>query len=156
MMYEDVIADFARRTEENLRTIRLLAKERGATPAFEVTQLVNSMLGLLVFPQQRYFDRIPKIPIADLAARGWPIPVVVGNYPQITDLRQLVRLLRNAVTHCNLKFEPGADNEINALIVWNTDPRTGNITWKSRLAVVDIDTICAKFLALLLDRNTYE
>ena len=52
-MYEDVIADFAKRTEANLQTIRRLAKEGGATPAFEVTQLVNSMLGLLVFPQQR-------------------------------------------------------------------------------------------------------
>ena len=80
MMYEDVIADFAKRTEANLQTIRRLAKEGGATPAFEVTQLVNSMLGLLVFPQQRYVDRIPETPITDLASSGWPIPEVVPGF----------------------------------------------------------------------------
>ncbi len=153
MMYEDVIADFARRTEANLRTIRLLAREGRATPAFEVTQLVNSMLGLLVFPQ--YLDRIPETPIADLASNGWPIPEVVGDYPQVPDLRQLVRMLRNAITHCNLRFEPGAGNEIAALTVWNTQPRTGKVTWKARLTVADLDAITTRFVALLLDRKTY-
>ncbi len=155
MMYEDVIADFARRTEANLHTIRRLAREGGATPAFEVTQLVNSMLGLLVFPQQRYIERIPETPIADLASNGWPIPQVVGDYPQVPHLRQLVRMLRNAVAHCNLEFEPGVGNEIHALTVWNTDPRTGKVTWRARLTVADLDSITTKFVALLLERKTY-
>lgn len=155
MMYEDVIADFAKRTEANLHAIRGLKKNDGQAPVFEVTQLVNSMLGLLVFPQQRYLDRIPETPISDLASNGWPIPEVVGSYPQVTDLRQLVRMLRNAVTHCNLEFEPGVDNDIDSLTVWNTDPRSGKVTWKARLTVSDLDTITTKFVALLLDRKTY-
>ena len=155
MMYEDVIADFAKRTEANLQTIRRLAKEGGATPAFEVTQLVNSMLGLLVFPQQRYVDRISETPITDLASSGWPIPEVVGDYPQVPNLRQLVRMLRNAITHCNLEFEPGADNEVQALMVWNVDPKTRKVTWKARLTVADLGAITTRFVALLLDRKTY-
>lgn len=155
MMYEDVIADFARRTEANLQTIRRLAREGGVTPAFEVTQLVNSMLGLLVFPQQRYIERIPGTPIADLASNGWPIPQVVGDYPQVSDLRQLVRMLRNAIAHCNLEFVPGIGNEIEALTVWSTDPRTRKVTWKARLTVVDLDAITTRFVALLLARKTY-
>lgn len=155
-MYEDVIADFAKRTEANLQVIRQLAREGGVTPAFEVTQLVNSMLGLLVFPQQRYIDRIPKTPITDLANNGWPIPEVDGGYPQVPDLQQLVRMLRNAITHCNLKFEPGCGDEIESLTVWNTDPRTGKVTWKARLTVADLDAITSRFVALLLDRKTYE
>ena len=156
MMYEDLIADFARRTHANLQTIRRLAQEGGETPAFEVTQLVNSMLGLLVFPQQRYLDRIPETPIADLSKDGWPIPKVIGNYPQVPNLRQLVRMLRNAITHCNLKFEQGLGNEIDSLTVWNTEPRTGKITWKARLSISDLDAITTRFVALLLDRKTYE
>jgi len=154
-MYEDVIADFASRTEVNLRTIRRLAREGHVTQAFEVTQLVNSMLGLLVFPQQRYIDRIPEMPIAELAGNGWPIPEVVGDYPQVPNLRQLVRMLRNAVAHCNLEFEPGVGDEIEALTVWNTEPRTGKVTWKARLTVADLDAITTRFVALLLDRKTY-
>ena len=156
MMYEDIIADFAKRTEANLQTIRRLAREAGATPAFEVTQLVNSMLGLLVFPQQRYIDRIPEIPIAELASKGWPIPEVVGDYPQAPNLRQLVRMLRNAIAHCNLKFVPGVGNEIESLTVWNTEPRTGKVTWKARLTVENLDQITSKFVTLLLDRKMHE
>jgi hypothetical protein len=154
-MYEDVIADFAKRTEANLQTIRRLANDRGAMPAFEVTQLVNSMLGLLVFPQQRYLDRIPETPIDELENSGWPIPEVVGRYDQVPNLRQLVRMLRNAITHCNLEFEPGVSDEIEALTVWNTDPRSGKVTWKARLTVADLDAITTRFVALLLDRKTY-
>ncbi len=48
MMYKEVIQDFARRTRKNLEAIdRLHAEGR---QVYEVTQLVNSTLGLLVFP----------------------------------------------------------------------------------------------------------
>ena len=34
---------------------------------FEITQLINSMLGLLIFPQQSFFEEIPKqIPLKNL------------------------------------------------------------------------------------------
>jgi hypothetical protein len=53
---KEFIIDFARRTRANLEFI-----ESAKRPdVFEVTQLFNSMLGLLVFPQQSYIDRIPK------------------------------------------------------------------------------------------------
>lgn len=154
MMYEDVIADFARRTKANLQIIRQLARQGGGTSAFEVTQLVNSMLGLLVFPQQGYINRIPEIPLADLVSKGWPIPEVIGDHPQVSDLRQLVRMLRNAIAHFNLEFEPGCDNEIKALKVWNTDPRTRKVTWKARLTVTDLEAITTRFIDLLLDGTT--
>lgn len=151
MMYEELIADFAQRTEANLKTIRHLAKENSSLPAYEVTQLVNSMLGLLIFPQQKYIDRIPNIPLADLEREGWPIPQVVGDHPQVSDLRQLVRMLRNAIAHCNLEFIAGGSGEIYALELWNKAPSTGEATWRAQLTVDDLDAITTKFVALLLD-----
>lgn len=153
MMYEEVIADFAKRTAANLGAIRKIRESDDDTPVYEVTQLVNSTLGLLVFPQQRYMERIPETPLSDLRGTGWPIPEVVGSYPQVKDLRQLVRMLRNAVTHCNLEFVPGPANEIEGLIVWNTDPRSDKITWKARLTVSDLDGIAKKFVDLLLEEG---
>jgi hypothetical protein len=155
MMYEDVIADFARRTAANLEAIRELRKTQHAVPVYEVTQLVNSVLGLLVFPQQRYMSRIPETPLDELERDGWPVPEVVGEFKQVRDLQELVRMLRNAVAHCNLEFEPGVGDEIEALTVWNTAPRTGKVTWKARLTVADLDAITTRFVALLLDRKTY-
>ena len=61
MMYEEVVLDFALRTRKNLEAIEAL--QRLDAGVFEVTQQINSMLGLLVFPQQEYVESIPKTPL---------------------------------------------------------------------------------------------
>ena len=58
MNYESVIRDFAERTRKNLRAIEDLQAKGGE--AYEVTQLVNSMLGLLVFPRERFSIKFPR------------------------------------------------------------------------------------------------
>ncbi len=162
MMYEEVIHDFAQRTLANLAAIRRLSHSdleteegRSEQKVFEVTQLVNSTLGLLVFPQQKYLDRIVEKSLEELVTEGWPIPRVVGNYPQISNLRQLVRMLRNAISHFNLEFHPDSENEIGILTVWNTDPRTQRVTWKAELSISDLNGITERFAELLLNRETY-
>lgn len=102
MNYESVIRDFAQRTRTNLRTIEDFRASGGK--AYEVTQLVNSMLGLLVFPRERFIDQIPETSLDDLEAAGWPVPKVVGEFPQARDLRQLIRYLRNAIAHFNIEI----------------------------------------------------
>jgi hypothetical protein len=148
MDYQALVEDFARRTRQNLAHIRLLQKE--GAEVYEVTALVNSMLGLLVFPQQHFFDRIPQTPLAELASKGWPIPRVVGDYPQVGDLRQLVRYLRNAISHFNVKFYTDGADQIAGLTVWNTEPRGNKVTWKATLTVAELDQIAHRFIALIL------
>ncbi|MBT0963971.1 HEPN family nuclease [Denitromonas iodatirespirans] len=117
---------------------------------YEVTALVNSMLGLLVFPQQRYINSIPETPIEELARQGWPVPKVVGNFRQVPNLRQLVRHLRNAISHFNVEFFADDSGQIAGLTVWNVDPRSDRTTWKARLSVSDLDAIAHRFIALIL------
>ena len=154
--YEDVIGDFAQRTLHNLRVIRELRGREPGSQVFEVTQLVNSTLGLLVFPQQKYVDSIPETSLDELGANGWPIPRIVGNYPQVENLRQLIRVLRNAIAHFNLEFVPGPENVIGSLRVWNTKLRKPNeITWMAELTIDDLEQITERFAEVLLDRETY-
>lgn len=148
MEYQHLIEDFARRTRDNLQ--RLNALKASGIEVYEVTALVNSMLGLLVFPQQRYVDFIPETPIDELANQGWPIPSVVGNFTQVSSLRQLVRQLRNAISHFNVEFFADGSGQIAGLIVWNVDPRSNRTTWKARLSVSDLDAIAHRFIALIL------
>ena len=68
MMYEEVVRDFARRTKANLLAIERLSAS--GEEVYEVTQLVNSMLGLLVLPQQEFVDRIPETPLEQLRRDG--------------------------------------------------------------------------------------
>jgi hypothetical protein len=68
MMYAEVVRDFARRTKANLAAIERLCAN--GEEVYEVTQLVNSMLGLLVLPQQEFVDRIPETPLEQLRRDG--------------------------------------------------------------------------------------
>ncbi len=91
--YKNLVRDFADRTLMNLEWIETAAKHKSDTEVFEVTQLINSMLGLLVFPQQRFFDRIPKTSLRELRSNGWPIPVMTGSPPKAENLRDLMKCL---------------------------------------------------------------
>ena len=58
----NLVLDFARRTKKNLEFIEhSLTRDRlnSENDVYEVTQLINSLLGLLVFPQQKFYDAIP-------------------------------------------------------------------------------------------------
>ena len=116
MYYQNLIHDFAERTRANLDTLRRLQSEG---PTYEVTQLINSLLGLLVFPEEKFFKDIPETPLSELEAEDWPIPKVSGNFEQARHLRELARYLRNAVAHCNVKFTSDERDEISGIMVWN-------------------------------------
>lgn len=164
MMYEEVVRDFALRTRKNLEAIEAL--HRLDAGVFEVTQLINSMLGLLVFPQQEYVDSIPKIPLDELQRNGWPIPRIVGSFQQVKDLNQLIRYLRNAVAHFNIQFVGDGESNIKVLRLWNMAPvckekgkwmrgKDGKVieekNWEAELTVQQLRGIATRFIDLLLD-----
>lgn len=149
MMYQDVVADFAKRTRKNLRAIESL---RSTGDVFEVTQLVNSMLGLLVFPREEFLEKIPKVPLETLLAYGWPVPKVREGFTQAAHLGDLVRYLRNAISHFNIEFVGNGENEIRSIRVWNTD-RGGKKTWEADLGLDELRGIAERFVDLLLDQT---
>ncbi len=157
MMYGEVVREFAMRTRKNLEVMEQL--EREGWEVYEVTQLVNSMLGLLVFPQQEYVREIPRTPITELEKQGWPIPCVRGDYKQVKDLNQLIRYLRNAIAHFNVKFERDEQNEISVIRVWNQRPtQSGGRTiwrtdWEADLGIQELRGITEKFIDLLISDN---
>ena len=145
MEYNNVVKDFAHRTRRNLEIIEQ-QKEAG-NEAFEVTQLINSCLGLLVLPQQRFMHSIPKIPISELEQNGWVIPEVTGSFPQVRNLNELIRYLRNAIAHFNIEFLSNDENDIQSIIVWNVN--RGEKTWQATLGLEELKSILNKFSDLL-------
>ncbi len=151
MNYQDIVKDFAQRTKHNLETLRALQAERPDVEIFEVTQLINSLLGLLVFPQQRFVNNIPQTPLEEMVKSGWAVPQVHGKFKQVENLNQLIRYLRNAVAHCNIEFTADEMGQINGLIVWNyNNPRENTVNWEARLSLVDIEKITDRFIELIL------
>jgi len=128
MEYQNLINDFARRTRANLVPMRHLQTSHPELEIYEVTQLINSMVGLLVFPKERYIRQIPLIPLVELESQGWSIPNVVGDYPQVKYLNELVSYLRNGIAHCNLEFISDDGKQLRRLKIWNINPRTRQTT----------------------------
>lgn len=162
MEYKQLVEDFAKRTRINLNIFRRIQKEHPEiircykkedpqTDMYEVTQLINSLLGLLVFPREEFVGKVPHKSIGELKKDGWPIPRIKGNYRQINNLNQLVRCLRNAIAHCNVKFNGDTNKNIVGLELWNQDPETGSITWHAELTIEEIDAIGHKFIDLILE-----
>ena len=149
MDYQNLVRDFAQRTRVNLETLRRVQQTQPDQEVYEVTQLINSMLGLLVLPQQWFMRRIPEIPLEQLVADGWPRPVMEGEFPPAANLQELARYLRNAIAHFNLAFVADDQGQICGLRLWNR--RGGVTTWEARLALADLETITEKFIDLLLE-----
>ena len=102
--------EFISRTEKNLRAIEKLSQK--GESVYEVTQLINSLLGLLVYPKENFFEEIPEITRETMIKQGWPLPD--EEISQIQNLRELVKNMRNAVAHINIEFTT-EKNEIEGI-----------------------------------------
>jgi hypothetical protein len=92
---------FAQRSLKNLEHIEQ-ASAAGAD-VHVVTQLAGSLLGLIVFPQERTFSEcIKELRLDDLAAQGWPSWQISQGTSQT--LGDVVWHLRNAVAHGHMTF----------------------------------------------------
>ena len=102
----DLGDEFIARTQKNLIAIECL-KEKGVE-VYEVTQLLNSMLGLLIFPKERrLYEKIQPKSWDTMVEEGWPLPS--GDNAHVSDLEELIRHMRNAVAHC--KFNLTTDHD---------------------------------------------
>ena len=145
MMYGEVVRDFAHRTHANLNFINR-AKNQPKVRVYEVTQLINSMVGLLVFPQQHFIDNIPKTPLSKLEEEGWPSIDANSAYPRCRNLRELVTKLRNSVAHFNIEFL--VDNgTIAGVRVWNK--YKGKKNWEATLSLKELREITNRFIEVL-------
>lgn len=177
---ENIIKFLAERTKNNLKLLKILKgpeyddvlkriHEKDSSvnaEIYEVTQLINSMLGLFVFPKEEYLDKILQSQssilsgtIQDLINNGWPIPRVIYNYPQARDPAQLVKYIRNAFSHFNLEITPAqaSDGErppIKDLVIWNTLPNSTVITWKAELTMEELEIIVDKFADIWIKEIT--
>jgi len=85
----DLEDEFIARTQKNLIAIECL-KEKGVE-VYEVTQLLNSMLGLLIFPKERrLYEKIQPKSWDTMVEEGWPLPS--GDYSHVSDLEQLITI----------------------------------------------------------------
>lgn len=100
----NTIDGFGRRVRKNL-AFMIAARDQGEDIHI-VTELMNALLGLLIFPYEHYRDNgslgFKEHQLKDLEAADWPVwSFHIGCS---TDLDDLLWHLRNALSHRRVKF----------------------------------------------------
>jgi hypothetical protein len=138
---------FAERTRKNLRAIEN-AYDRHED-VHVVTQLATSLLGLLVFPREKLFmDSVNHLKISTLLQSGWPRwEITVGSSVTLGDL---VRHVRNAVTHGHMTFSSDSRNMDEVQIEFEDYKRGEDKPyWVARIGATDLRSFCLQFIDLL-------
>lgn len=118
MEYRNFLSDFASRTMTNLQVIEERAEQGDA---YEVTQLVNSFLGLFVFAQQ---------------SDAMPVSIAMGGTMLSDDE---YRKFRNAVTHFHIQ-QITDEGGVVGLKFWNVN-RNGNRNWERVFKVAELRSL---------------
>lgn len=147
MEFSSFVVDFSQRTLRNLDAIGAL--DRAGEDVYPVTQLWNSLLGLVVLPRERDEIRLPKWRMSRLYAEGWPRITLSEGHENMT-LSSLVWNLRNAVAHFNVTFMADHEHEISSIRVWNAEvdsdgrPIKDSRGWEARIDVDDLERLARK------------
>lgn len=122
MMYlngqKGFIKDFFERTAKIIKSFEEINNDE-----YEVTLLCNCMVGILIFPEEKFYPDF-KVKDTNLSINSKQILLdgLNGKYkPQ--SVMEILKRMRNAVSHCHMKFESAtnytSDNQIK--YIWFYD-----------------------------------
>lgn len=148
-----IVRDFAIRTQKNLEFINNKAGQESDAAleprtVFETTQLINSMLGLIVFPIEHYADKNGKLNFGNVQLSNLEMTTTIAD-SKIQTFEGLLRNLRNGITHYNIRFLEDK-GEISGLCVWNTPPRDRKKKlWEAEFSLEGLGKITNEMLEAL-------
>lgn len=124
-MFDETYLSFARRTKRNLDFIQQASDDQ-TLQIYEVTQLVNSLLGLLLFPRIYTWGYFRSYRLNQLDPQRWPNLTnqsIARDKLPVFNLEHVLREMRNAVAHNDLKFIANRDNEIERIVFQNENSK---------------------------------
>jgi hypothetical protein len=145
---------FAQHTLQNLEIIeRYVPIDSGFHP---ITQLINSLVGLVVFIHEREFVRhVADLPLSELVGRGWPRVQIDKDEDKKRPTRALgdfVRHLRNATAHGRISFSSDSRDLTEVRIVIEDYHRGAALPyWAASLTAEELRNLTLKMIDLLLN-----
>lgn len=142
---------FAQRVRKNLDFI--IKKRDEGQDVHEVTQLVISLLGIIVFPwEDGALKHLESLRLSELEAEGWPQwDILLDENHDTKTLGKLFRHLRNAVSHRRLKFFSDHQEMREVEIEFEDAPNGPNASpnWRVRINAADLRAFCDRFIKRL-------
>lgn len=159
MPEKELFQTFANRTWQNFLWMKnKLGQSEKDKPPFDTTQLINSMLGLLVFQKEKNKNNFPSKDVAleQLRVDGWPLPIRIQGNIQPATLWGLITMLRHAIAHGGIELikDKNNSNEIGAVRFVNKRlQESKKIEWEGEMSVADLETFLGKLHSLVINRN---
>ena len=138
--------EIARRTERNLRYIKSEFDRLGEDSSVHVvTQLVNSLLGLVILPREQYLElRYKSAKLSELTSQGWPKWKITKG--KANTLAQLTRHVRNAAAHGRITFSSDSRYLNEVLITVEDSADEGKtINWRAEIRGDHLYEFCTRF-----------
>lgn len=131
-MYTHLHYDFALRTKANLEFIEKVYQD-GTSGVYNVTQLVNSLLGMVIFLKEGRL--VPAIPLSRFCLYS-DVQVILDDNNDCFRVNRFIRRFRNAIAHCRFDVF-GSKDDIQGFIMH--DQRPGQpVDWKIRITTQGI------------------
>lgn len=139
MESRNTLIDFMDRTLRNLRKGEHLAA--GDPHAFfEITQLVNSVIGMLIFPAEEALNCLPDEVLEKQVTDAQP-RILHGNPDTFSRIGPALRKLRNSFAHFNIEFE-SYNNQIVGLYAWSfPHPNATQPDWIAYVSTEDLRSL---------------
>ena len=132
----NTVTEFMDRTIHNLKAVDEIVG-RDSSAFHEVTQLINSVIGMLIFPVEEALNSLPKdalrLPI------GGPQPrILYGDPNMFSNTRDALRKLRNSFAHFNIEFQ-NFEGKIVGLYAWSyRGERAEILDWVAYISIADL------------------
>lgn len=146
---------FAHRVRLNLEAVEAVVTVAPAK-AHRVTQLVLTLLGLIVLPKaSRYLDAAGNATLAELLADGWPAWNISHDSSRRPNgaadtLGDLLWHLRSTVNSGQIRLTAGDRPFEEVSIYFDQQVAGGDIsTWSASISAPDLRVFCLKLAALI-------
>lgn len=115
---------FVQRTRKNLRVTEKWRKDHPTDGFSEVTNLINSLLGLIIAPTEenktermkKILDEIDQPAVEPTGIRRWQAYFIIDGDAPPKDLPSLLFGLRNAIAHYAFEYVPDGAGNITGVI----------------------------------------
>lgn len=144
------LKEFVRRIYINLNLIEETAS-KDKDKAYETTQLLNSLFGLIIVPEQKYYNCLQNIPNKDV-----PIFMEIKSKIECCDIKTLnyqgfIKHLRNCISHPNhMEFLNNNNNEIKQIKLIDKDGNKS--TFSIQLEIEELKSICHELCGVLIEK----
>jgi hypothetical protein len=146
---------FAHRVRLNLDAIDAVVSV-APSKAHQVTQLVLTLIGLVVLPREsHYLDAVGDATMPTLATQGWPTWTIAQDLSRRPEgapdtLGDLLWHLRSTITAGQIRMTAGDRPFADVSVYFDQQVAGGDIvTWSASISAPDLRVFCVKLAGLI-------